>query len=74
MTVNRTGGSSGAVSVSYATADGTAVASSDYSATSGTLQWADGDASSQSFAVPISNAVPFSGPIETCVNDLQLVR
>jgi formylglycine-generating enzyme required for sulfatase activity len=41
--VSRTDGSSGAVSVDYATSDGTALAGSDYTAASGTLSWADGD-------------------------------
>jgi hypothetical protein len=61
VTVNRTGGSSGAVSVAYGTANGTAVAGTDYSATSGTLNWASGDATAKTFSVPISNAQPFSG-------------
>ena len=61
VTVNRTGGSNGAISVHYATANGTADAGSDYTATSGSLQWASGDASSKSFSVPISNATAFSG-------------
>ena len=60
ITVNRTGGSSGAVAVSYATANGTAVAGSDYTATSGTLQWASGDAASKSFSVPVGST-SFSG-------------
>lgn len=61
VTVNRTGGSSGAVSVTYATANGTAVAGTDFTAGSGTLSWASGDAASKSFSVAISNATPFSG-------------
>ncbi len=61
VTVNRTGGSSGAVSVAYATSNGTAVAGTDYTAASGALQWADGDATSKTFTVAISNATPFSG-------------
>jgi hypothetical protein len=61
MTVNRTGGSSGAVSVAYATSNGTAVAGTNYTATSGTLEWADGDAGSKTFIVAISKATPFSG-------------
>jgi len=61
ITVNRTGGSSGAVSVSYATSNGTALAGTNYTAASGTLDWADGDAASKSFSVAISNATPFSG-------------
>lgn len=43
LVVERIGGSAGAVTVSYATADGSAVAGSDYVATSGTLSWADGE-------------------------------
>ncbi len=50
--VMRTGGSDGAVSVNYATANGTAAAS-DYAATSGTLTWAAGDSSVKSFTVSI---------------------
>jgi len=61
LTVNRTGGSSGAISVAYAEVNGSAVAGTDYTATSGTLNWASGDASPKTFSVPVSNAVPFSG-------------
>ena len=61
VTVNRTGGSSGVVSVNYATANGTAVAGTDYTAASGMLQWASGDAASKTFSIPVSNATPFSG-------------
>lgn len=52
ITVLRTGGSMGAVTVDYATSDGTATAGSDYSATSGTLAFLDGQ-SSRTFSVPI---------------------
>ena len=61
VTVNRTGGSGGAVAVSYATANGSAIAGTDYTAASGTLSWPDGDASSKTFSVAVSNATPFSG-------------
>jgi hypothetical protein len=61
VTVNRSGGSSGAVAVQYATSNGTAVAGTDYTAASGTLSWADGDAAAKTFNVAISNATPFSG-------------
>jgi hypothetical protein len=61
VSVIRTGGSLGAVSVRYATANGTASAGSDYTATSGTLHWAAGDSASKTFTVPISNTLPFTG-------------
>jgi len=53
ITVNRTGGSTGAVSVDYATADDTANAGSDYSATSGTLDWDEGEVAAKNFMVNI---------------------
>ena len=55
VTVRRSGGSLGAVSVAYASANGTAMAASDYAAASGTLNWSDGDAANKTFSVPISN-------------------
>ena len=55
VTVTREGGSAGAVSVSYATADGTAAAGSDYTAASGALNWADGEGGSKTFNVPVTN-------------------
>ena len=61
VTVNRTGGSSGAISVAYDTANGTATAGADYTASSGTLQWADGDTSSKTFSVAISDTTAYSG-------------
>jgi len=54
ITVSRTGGTMGAVGVSYATvAGGSAVAGTNYTNTSGKLSWTDGDSSSKTFAVPI---------------------
>jgi hypothetical protein len=53
VSVQRTGGSSGAVTVAYASADGTAAAAIDYTAVSGTLSWADGDSAAKTFTVPI---------------------
>jgi hypothetical protein len=53
--VSRTGGSYGAASVNYATADGTAMAGSDYPSTSGTLDWSNGDAADKYFDVPIAD-------------------
>ena len=53
VSVTRSGGSDGAVGVSYATADGTALAGSDYTATSGTLAWAAGDSAPKTFSVAV---------------------
>jgi hypothetical protein len=53
VTVNRAGNSLGAVAVNYATTNGTATSGSDYTATSGTLNWADGDNADKTFTVPI---------------------
>lgn len=64
ITVQRSGGSAGAASVSYATANGTATSGSDYTSTSGTLSWADGDSSAKTFSIPIlDNSV--AEPTET---------
>jgi hypothetical protein len=52
--VTRTGPLTGAVSVKYATSDGSAVAGTDYTAKSGTLTFAKGVVT-QSFVVPIIN-------------------
>src|SRR3546814_2871390 len=53
ISVTRSGGSDGAVGVQYATADGSAQAPGDYSAVSGELNWADGDAGTKTISVPI---------------------
>ncbi len=52
ITVNRNG-DVGNVSVDYATSDGTAMAGADYTDTSGTLEWRDGDGDPMSFTVQI---------------------
>jgi hypothetical protein len=54
VTINRSGNSSGVASVAYTTVNGTATAGTDYSPTSGTVSWADGDATAKSIAVPVS--------------------
>lgn len=55
IAVSRTGGSAGAVGVSYSTAGQSATAGSDFTAVSGSLSWADGDAADKTFNVPIHN-------------------
>ena len=54
VNVNRTSGIAGAVSVNYATAGGTATSGIDFTSTSGTLTWPDGDGSARSFVIPIN--------------------
>ena len=51
--VKRNGGVAGVVSVHYQTSNGTAIAGQDYVATSGTLEWADGDNREKQIEVPI---------------------
>lgn len=53
FTVIRNRASVGSTSVDYATSDGSAIAGVDYTATSGTLNWDDGDSSLRIIAVPI---------------------
>ena len=53
--VTRSGGSSGVASVDYATSDGTAVAGTDYPATSGTLTFADGVSGNQTISIAIAD-------------------
>ncbi len=55
ITVTRVGGDDGAVSVHYATANGTATAGSDYTAASGTLNWANLDDNPKTFTVAITD-------------------
>lgn len=52
--LNRIAGSTGNISVHYSTSNGTATAGSDYTATSGTLNFGDG-ITFQSFSIPITN-------------------
>ncbi|HKU76355.1 MAG TPA: SBBP repeat-containing protein [Pyrinomonadaceae bacterium] len=54
VTVLRTGGSSGSLSVDYATANGTAIAGQDYTSTSGTLTFNDGE-TSKTISIPITD-------------------
>jgi hypothetical protein len=61
ITVTRTGGDDGAVSIDYATSNGTATAGFDYTATTGTLSWNDGETMSKTFDIPIGNETTYEG-------------
>ncbi len=54
VTVSRVGGASGPVSVDFSTAAGSATAGVDYTATAGTLHFADG-VTTQTFVIPIAD-------------------
>jgi len=60
LTAERSGGTNGAVSVTYATVGGTAVAGTQFTASEGTLSWANGDGANKTFTIPISTT-PFTG-------------
>ncbi len=53
--VQRTDGSFGVVSVQCNTANGTAYAGQDYTTTTDTLTWADGDSAPKTCTIPITN-------------------
>jgi len=55
LSVLRTGSSSGAVSVSYATASDTASERSDFTGQSGTLTWVDGDSTSKTISIDVTS-------------------
>lgn len=53
LTVQRSGGSLGAISVGYQTVPGSAEATLDYTSTSGTVAWATGEADPKTITVPL---------------------
>jgi len=55
ITLRRNAGFAGAVSIDYATSDGTATAGADYTAASGTLNWAAGDLGERTINVALVN-------------------
>lgn len=61
ISVARSGGADGAVSVSFATANGSATAGSDYAESAGTLSWTDGDSAPKSFSLAITNDTQVEG-------------
>lgn len=64
VTVERSRGEDGAVSIDYATTDGSATEGADYTGVSGTLSWAAGDGSDRTFSVPILDDAEAEG-VET---------
>lgn len=61
LTISRTGGSTGEVSVDYATHDGTAEAGADYTPISGTIVFADGDTADKTITVPLPDDIIYEG-------------
>lgn len=55
VTVNRLAGSRGAVSATYAVTGGSAAAGSDYTLSSGVLNWADGEIGPKTFSLTIND-------------------
>ena len=53
VSVTWTGYSTATVTATYTTADGSALAGSDYTATSGTLTWSGGETGTKTFSVPV---------------------
>lgn len=53
VAIRRLGGTLGSLSIDYVTESGTATAGADFTAVSGTLTWADGEASTKTFDVPL---------------------
>ena len=62
IAVVRKDGTDGVATVQYATSSAGATPGSDYTSTSGTLQWADGDDSNQVISVPILDDGLFEDP------------
>jgi hypothetical protein len=59
ITITRTSGNQGAISVKYSTHEGTAIAGKDYENSYDTLKWVDGDSNPKSFQVKIKDEVDF---------------
>ena len=61
ITITRTGGSAGAVGVTFATSNGTATAASDYTAVSQTVSFASGDTANKTVSIPITDDTVVEG-------------
>ena len=55
LTVRRYGPATEAASIAYSTTNGTALAGTDYTATSGTVSWAAGDSADKTVLIPLLN-------------------
>jgi uncharacterized protein (TIGR03790 family) len=62
LNVQRTGSNVGTTDAIYSTSNGSALAGTDYTATSGTLTWANGDSSTKQISVPITQSTINTGP------------
>jgi len=62
LDVERSGLSTGEVTIDYETVDGTAFGGSDFTIVSGTLTWTDGDSSPKTITVPIGQDAISEGP------------
>jgi parallel beta-helix repeat protein len=61
ITVTRTGGADGAVSIDFATSNGSATQPADYGTAAGTLNWADQDVAPKTFQVTIVDDLAVEG-------------
>ena len=68
ITASRTGGSDLAVSVDFATANGSATAGSDYNAASGTLSWVDQESGNKTFVISILEDAIYEGDETVDIN------
>ncbi|HZG54489.1 MAG TPA: Calx-beta domain-containing protein, partial [Pyrinomonadaceae bacterium] len=66
ITVLRTGSVTGAATVNYTTGGGTATPGSDYTATSGTLSFAEGE-TMKTFTVPITDDLVYEGAVRETI-------
>ena len=61
ITVTRTDGSVGAVTVDFFTGNGSATTGNDFISSSGQLSWADGEMGDRTFTVPITSDATVEG-------------
>lgn len=61
ITITRTGGATGAVSATFATANGSAMAGSDYTAVSQTVNFANGDSANKTVSITIIDDTAVEG-------------